>query len=303
MSNSWSGIPQDNTSFPGMKTIKGGAAAVGGPYIPDVEYICRDGVSLKLQILMPEFVAPGSTKKYPLVVFVQGAAWMEQNCYMQIPLLCEVSKRGYVVASVKHRPAFAAKFPAFLQDVKSAIRFLRKNAEQYNIDPDRVAIWGDSSGGHTSLMVGTTADMEEFKTEDNREFSDSVSVVVDFYGPTDLAQINNAPRHPDMTKDKDNIPEDILFGGVVMEHPEIAQVGNPINYVTEEKELPPILIMHGDCDSVVPFNQSLLMYEKLTKCEKVVEFYKVTGAGHGEFFWTAETIDTAVKFTDTYIKS
>lgn len=297
-------IPQDNVWIPGMKSIMADRSdSYSIKYVPNVEYICRDGISLKMQMLLPEMIFPGMKPKktYPLVVYVQGAAWGEQDCYVNLPQLCEIARRGYVVASVKHRSSADAKYPGFLQDVKSSIRYLRANAESYCIDPDSVAIWGDSSGGHCSLMVATTGNMEEFKTQDNKEYSDSVSVAVDFYGPSDVTQINNAPRNPLFTADKNNIPEDVLFGGVVAEHPEIAQAGNPINYVTKEKDLPPILMMHGDWDSMVPFNQSVLMYEKLTACNKVVEFYKVKGAEHGTFFWTEEVMDIALKYIGAYL--
>ena len=100
----------------------------------------------------------------------------------------------HLVASVKHRASTVAKFPAFLQDVKSAIRFLRAHADTYCIDPNQVGIWGDSSGGHAAQMVGVTGDMGEFKTSDNGEISDAVQAVVDFYGPSDVTHINDAPR-------------------------------------------------------------------------------------------------------------
>lgn len=84
------------------------------------------------------------TGHFPLVVFVQGAAWGEQEKYRNIPQLVQVAREGFVVASVKHRAATVAKFPAFLQDIKAAIRFLRAHAKEYYIDPEQVAIWGDS---------------------------------------------------------------------------------------------------------------------------------------------------------------
>lgn len=299
-------IPQDNTFLPGMKTMLADASDSNNiRYVPDVEYVKRGDLSMKLQLLLPaDCVAFGDklpNVKRPLLVYVQGAAWFEQDCYASLPKLVEVAKAGFVVASVKHRASFVAPFPAFLQDVKSAIRFLKKNAEKYGIDPDRVAIWGDSSGGHTSLMTGFTADMAEFKTEDNADISDAVNVVVDFYGPTDLSRINDGPRNPIFTADKDHIPEDILFGGCVLEHPEIAEVGNPIHYVTPEKAVPPVLIVHGNWDSMVPFNQSVLMYEHLVKCNKTVEFIKVIGAEHGVSLWTTEVVDYAIKFLKAYL--
>lgn len=299
-------IPQDNTILPGMKTMLADAGDANNiRYIPNVEYVTRGETSMMLQLLLPsDCVAFGDNLpkvKRPLIVYVQGAAWMEQDCYGSLPKLVEAAKAGFVVASVKHRASFVAPFPAFLQDVKSAIRFLKKNAQKYGIDPSRVAIWGDSSGGHTSLMTGFTADMPQFKTEDNAEISDAVNVVVDFYGPTDLTKINDGPRNPIFTADKDHIPEDILFGGCVLEHPEIAQVGNPMNYVTTEKQIPPVLIVHGDWDSMVPFNQSVILYEHLRKCNKTVEFVKVVGAEHGISLWTKEVVDYTIRFIKAYL--
>jgi len=297
-------IPQDTTFLPGMKTIMADRSQKNHVYyLKDIEYVKRDGAPLKLQILKPGYLEQEHTaaEKYPLIIFVQGSAWRKQNCYQAIPMLSVMARKGYVIASVEYRASDDAPFPAFLQDVKSAIRFLRVNAGLYGIDQERVAIWGDSSGGHTALMVGVTAGMEEFMTADNRDVSDAVSVVVDYYGPTDVTKINDAPRNPMFIADKANIPEDILFRGVVAEHPEIAQPGNPLNYVRADKEIPPILIAHGDWDSLVPFNQSVLMYQKLIECEKVVEFYKVVGAEHGRFMWTEELMDITSKFIGAYI--
>jgi acetyl esterase/lipase len=299
-------VPQDTTMLPGMKTIMCDAKqSYEVKYLNDVEYVKRDGAPLVMQMLMPELPFPPgapASRDYPLVVYVQGSAWLEQNCYLNIPQLCDLARRGYVVASVKYRSSEIAKWPAFLQDVKSAIRFLRANCKKFYIDPDQVAIWGDSSGGHASLMTAFTGDMEEFKTEDNHDVSDKVDVCVDFYGPTDVTKINSTPRNPIFTADKNHIPEDILFGGVVTEHPEISEPGNPLNYVSKNKDIPPVLIMHGDMDGMVPFNQSVLIYQKLVECGKPVEFYKVLGADHGVRLWTKQAVDIVADFIGAYLK-
>ncbi len=297
-------VPGDNTMVPGMKTLMADRTmAHRVTYCRDIDYVQRPEEDLKLQLLLPDGLNPGgyAQKRYPLVVYVQGSAWMDQDVYRNIPQLCNIAREGFVVASVKHRPSMKAGFPAFLQDVKSAIRFLRKNAELYHIDPDEVAVWGDSSGGNTSLLVGVTGDMEEFKTEDNHEISDAVKAVVDFYGPTDVSRINDGPRNPVFIQDKNNIPEDILLGGCVIDHPELAVPLSPLTYVSKEKELPPIMIVHGDSDAMVPFNQSVLMAQKLYECGKNYEFYKVRGADHGVFMWTDEVLELVVKFLKAYI--
>lgn len=297
-------VPGDPTILPGMHTIladRGQSYQVN--YIKDVEYVQRDGKPLHLQLLLPGGLLPGmeSTLRYPLVVYVQGSAWGEQYVYGSLPQLVPLARAGFVVASVKHRPSSQARFPGFLQDVKSAIRFLRANAEKYFIDPSQVGIWGDSSGGHAAQMVGVTGDMEEFKTQDNRELSDGVQAVVDFYGPSDVTHVNDTPRDPIFTADKSKIPEDILFGGCVVDHPEIAQPGNPINYIEKDKPLPPFLIAHGDEDPMVPFNQSVLTAQKLLESGHTLEFYKVVGAGHGTFMWTQELVDLVIRFFKAWL--
>lgn len=297
-------VPGDLTILPGMHTIladRGQSYQVN--YIKDVEYVQRDGKPLHLQLLLPGGLLPGmeSTLRYPLVVYVQGSAWGEQYVYGSLPQLVSLARAGFVVASVKHRPSSQARFPGFLQDVKSAIRFLRANAEKYFIDPSQVGIWGDSSGGHAAQMVGVTGDMEEFKTQDNRELSDGVQAVVDFYGPSDVTHVNDTPRDPIFTADKSKIPEDILFGGCVVDHPEIAQPGNPINYIEKDKPLPPFLIAHGDEDPMVPFNQSVLTAQKLLETGHTLEFYKVVGAGHGTFMWTQELVDLVIRFFKAWL--
>ena len=297
-------VPGDPTILPGMHTILADRSqSYQVNYIKDVEYVQRDGKPLHLQLLLPGGLLPGmeSTLRYPLVVYVQGSAWGEQYVYGSLPQLVPLARAGFVVASVKHRPSSQARFPGFLQDMKSAIRFLRANAEKYFIDPSQVGIWGDSSGGHAAQMVGVTGDMEEFKTQDNRELSDGVQAVVDFYGPSDVTHVNDTPRDPIFTADKSKIPEDILFGGCVVDHPEIAQPGNPINYIEKDKPLPPFLIAHGDEDPMVPFNQSVLTAQKLLETGHTLEFYKVVGAGHGTFMWTQELVDLVIRFFKAWL--
>lgn len=295
-------VPGDTTVLPNMHTIFADRSdKYLVRYLPNVEYVKRDELALHLQLLLPNGLFPGSksTHAYPLVVFVQGSAWGEQEMFMNLPQLTDIARAGYVVASVKHRAATVAKFPAFLQDVKSAIRYLRANAQLYNIDPNQVAIWGDSSGGHTAQMIGVTGDMPEFKTEDNHEISDAVGAVIDFYGPSDVTKINDGPRNPAVVGEPGSTPEDILFGGNVIEQPEISAPGNPINYIKKDKELPPFLVVHGDQDSLVPFNQSVLTVQKLQETSHVVEFYKVIGGEHGVFFWTKELIDIVIVFLNS----
>ena len=304
----------DRSYLPGMKTVMADKAQRNSVnYAKDVVYVTRGEQELKLQLLLPGDVMPpmpgmerpadrpAPKKRHPVLIYVPGSAWFKQYDYGPVPNLTDFVRAGFVVASVEYRASNVAGWPAFLQDVKSAIRFLRANADDYAIDPEQFAIHGNSSGGHATLMVALTGDFPEFKTEDNAEYSDAVQAAADFYGPSDVTKINDFPRNPVFTADKEHIPEDILYGGCVIDHPEISQPGNPLNYISEDREIPPILIAHGDADEMVPFNQSFMVAEKLMACKKTVEFYKVVGAGHGIGFDMVKMNGIVIDFLKAYL--
>lgn len=276
-------------------------------YVRDVPYCTRGDQTLTMQMLFPGMPAgmfpdAGPGKPLPLIVYVQGSAWYKQDCYIALPNLVDLARAGFVVASVEYRSSEVAPWPGFLQDVKAAIRFLKANADKYGIDKERVGIWGDSSGGHTALMVGSTCWTKEFDDDVCPNESSDVNAVCSFYGLSDISRINDAPRNPAFVNaSADRIPENSLFRGNCAEHPEITAPGNPINYIHEDKDYPPFLMFHGDEDGMVPFLQSVLMYEKLRKCHKNVEFYKVKGADHGTYMWTKEVIDLVIRFFRAYV--
>ena len=209
---------------------------------------------------------------------------------------------GYAVAIVQYRPSTVAKSPAQLVDIKASIRFLRANADRYDIDPERVAIWGTSSGGHMASMVGVTQGIEKFNTDDNSEFSSNVSAVVDFFGPTDFQKMSDYPSI--MNHDEPTSPESSVIGGPIQDPANQAKVDeyNPITYVASDRDIPPFLIMHGDVDPLVPFNQSLILFEALREAEQEADFYKLTGAGHGDRFFTPQTYEIVLDFLATHFQ-
>lgn len=161
--------------------------------LPDVVYSTIEGKELKLTMIVPWTVLPGpeekkeEKEKRPLLVFVQGSGWTTPDVNLELPQMIRFAEAGYVVAMVVHRSCLDhAPAPAYLQDVKCAIRFLRKSAAQYEIDPERVAIWGTSSGANTAQLVGLTGDMACYKTEEYPEYSDAVNLVVSCFAPTDV---------------------------------------------------------------------------------------------------------------------
>ena len=189
-----------------------------------------------------------------------------------------------------------------MQDVKSAIRFMRANANQYNINSAKVAVMGSSSGGHLAALVGTSDGEDIFLTRDNPDESSNVQAVVDFFGPTDFRRMDDYPsqiKHDDVRS-----PESLVVGGAIQEAEQEAAViaYNPITYIQAEKDIPPFLIVHGDIDGLVPFNQSVLLYEALKEANKEVIFYRVNGAGHGPGIFSMDMMKKVKIFLDEHLK-
>lgn len=177
---------------------------------------------------------------------------------------------------------------------------MKINAGKYRVDADRTALWGDSSGGHTALMAGFTGDGEP-DMDAYREQSAAVKCIVDWYGPTDIAKMNYYPSSMDHTQA--DSPEGFVIGRKnVLENPELADATVPMNYLSREKETPPLLIMHGGSDMLVPFNQSCRLYERMKELGKNVEFIKLAGANHGFMgFNCDEALDAVEGFLRKYI--
>jgi len=261
-------------------------------YIPNVVYANYEGIERSLQIIVPHCAG----KTFPLVVFIQGSAWRKQDKYTAIPNLSHIAAKGYVIASVEIRESDIAPFPAALEDVKCAIRYMRKHAEQYGVDARRVAVWGDSSGGHLSLMTGLT--IGDYNNGMHGDNSDEVSAVIDYYGVSDLLTLG---RYNDiLDHDAADSPEGLFIGGKVKEHVELAKKASPVHQAMD-KELPPFLIVHGDSDSIVHINQSVEMYKVLKEHGHKVFFYKVVGGEHGMGVWNPHVLDVTERFLSVHL--
>ncbi|MBP1903519.1 acetyl esterase/lipase [Paenibacillus turicensis] len=269
-----------------------GGAYYSCSFRPNVVYAKYGDLERRLQIIVPQRFG----YKFPLVVFIQGSAWRKQDLNASIPNLCQIAAKGYVVASVEIRDTDIARFPAPLEDVKCAIRYMRKHAAQYGVDPNRVAVWGDSSGGHLSLMTGLT--IGQYNNGIHGEQSDEVSAVIDYYGVTDLLTLgkyNNILDH-----DAPDSPEGLLIGGRVKDNIELAKQASPIHQ-NLDKLLPPFLIIHGDSDSIVHVNQSIEMYKALKEHGQKALFYKVIGADHGTGVWNPQVLEITERFLSAHL--
>ncbi len=264
----------------------------------DLEFATSESKRLLLDVFTPAS-KPGEPR--PLIVWVHGGAWRagnKNNC----PAVGFVAK-GYVVASISYRLSQDAIYPAQIEDCKAAIRWLRAHADAYGIDPDRVGVWGASAGGHLAALLGTTGDVPELEQQhDHRDQSSRVQAVCNFFGPTDFLRMqqDSLPNGP-IRHDSSDSPESKLIGGPVQEHPEKVALANPITYVTQDD--PPFLIVHGDRDPLVPWQQSKYLYEALVQAQNPdASLHVIKGAGHG-FGSNAEVSLLVENFFEKHLKS
>jgi acetyl esterase/lipase len=231
----------------------------------NLAYAPGENVRQKLDIYVP-----GKREgPLPLIVWIHGGGWIYGSKENPLPL--PWLGRGYVIASINYRLSQEAKFPAQIEDCKAAIRWLRSHADRYKIDPNRVAVWGESAGGHLASLLGTAGDVTEWD-QGQPVGSSRVQAVINWFGPTDLTWFSTGTIF--------TVPlEAVLLGGRGEEVAKLARKASPISYVS--KDDPPFLIMHGDKDSIVPLRQSKAFALALTKAGVKVYLRILKGADHG----------------------
>lgn len=287
-------MPDYTDHIEGAKELVVTGHEIGVRYIPDVVYDHKSDVDLHLHILQPKIMLEPD-RDFPCVVFVKGSAWMKQEMYPEIPQLSRLAKLGYVVAEVEYRHSGIAHHPAQIIDVKNAIRYMKKHASTYHVDPNKVIIMGDSSGGHVSCMTGMTANTTLFDKPNDANYSCEVKGIISLYGAVDVTlpygfPITENHQLPDS-------PEGMLVGYNIRENMEEAKKVCARYYVNED--FAPVLLLHGSKDKMVFCQESVDLYEELKKAKKDVTFYIVRNADHGgAAFWT----DEALQVYDVFIK-
>lgn len=270
--------------------------------IDNVTYAAVDGRPLKMAILEPwtqRFPLKYHLSPRPLIVFVQGSSWRVGKMGEQIPQLVQFVKAGYVVATVQHRNTLDGyPFPAFLEDVKTAIRYLRRRAVKFAIDPDRVTIWGTSSGANAAMLVGLTGDDPRYAGHLYRTESDRVNAVVSCFAPMDVLDTFDYTAAVPGSE----LLKFCLLGMDRKKWPEIAKEMSPLDQVKPGQDYPPFLLFHGDADKVVPYQQMVKMYDKLEADGYDVAAYRVKGANHEKDFWSERVYQTVLEFLDKKVK-
>lgn len=257
----------------------------------DVVYGKGGGEDLKLNLGRPKEQS-GPT---PCVVVIHGGGWAAGNKNGHDAQVKELAKRGYVAATVGYRFAPKHPFPAQVEDVKCAIRFLRANAEKYQIDKDRIGAVGFSAGAHLSMMLGAMGKEDGLEGDGgNPDQPSQVNAVVSWFGPTDLT----TPDWPEVTG---KILRDFL-GGPRAEKPELYKKASPVTYVSGKSA--PMLLIQGTKDRLVPWTQATHMADALTKAGVYGRVDLIVGADHG---WGGaelqRTADETWAFFDQFLRA
>jgi len=242
--------------------------------ILDIEYARTPEKKLLLDVFLPRELTKAPL---PLIVHIHGGGWAGGSKDFRGDL--RQVDQGFAYASISYRLSGEASYPAQIHDCKGAIRFLRAHGEEYHIDPKRIGVWGASAGGHLVSLLGTSAGVEELEGEvgGNLGFSSEVQAVCDFCGPIDLLQYFALGGRKVFGPTLGLI--DQLLGGPLGRRRRLAKTANPIRYITGDE--PPFLIVHGKEDMMVPYQQSVILHEALSKAGVESSLHVLEGGGHG----------------------
>jgi acetyl esterase/lipase len=239
-------------------------------------------VPLKLDIQVPK--TPG---KKPLVVYITGGGFILDDKSGNLDQRTHVAEQGYVVASIEYRTVKnGATYTDSVADVKSAIRFLRAHADQYDITTSKVAVWGQSAGGYLAAMTGVTNGLKQFEDTGNPDQSSTVQAVVDQFGPSDISKV--AADYDAAVQKADYAAgspfAQFVFGPgtplSVQDDPTAMAAANPATYVTPSS--PPFVLLHGSADQLASPSQTLILHNALRAKGVDSTRYVVQGANHGD---------------------
>lgn len=237
--------------------------------VSDVRYCTGGGKALLMDIFVPKqrLRAP-----IPAILWLHGGGWErgDKNGNSGALMLADA---GFVTASIFYRLSGDDPFPADIEDCKCAIRYLRANAARYGIDPNRIGVAGASAGGHLAELVATADEKAGLEgTGGWPKVSSRVEAASAYYGVSDFTVgAMQFQHHTGKVVVK-------LFRGDEKEKPELYRLASPIHHVSSDD--PPLLLVHGEQDDLVPFLQSVEMAKAYQRAGLTVEFILVKNAGH-----------------------
>ncbi|WP_404900548.1 alpha/beta hydrolase [Priestia filamentosa] len=258
--------------------------------IHDLIYACPNGQPLLADLYLPK----NRKESIPVIIWLHGGGWRFGSRKLGPDFSEYFTKRGYAMVSIEYRLSGEAIFPAPIYDVKTAVRWVKKIAKQYGLNPHKIGLWGSSAGGHLAALVAATGSHQLI--EDNgqyEEMSSEVHAVAIGYGPVDFLKIDEQREVAGIVEDdpeslqlpegkKSTDPdsfESLFLGAPIQMCADLVKEANPITYV--QPGMPPFFIMHGLSDIAIPSQQSELLYQALAEKGNNVSLYLINGLGHG----------------------
>lgn len=252
----------------------------------------RSNRAMRMTLLVPR-----TAEKKPAIIYFPGGGFTTTDYEKFIEMRFALAKAGFVVAAAEYR-VVPNKFPAILEDGKSAVRFLKAHANAYGIDASKIGVLGDSAGGYLSQMVAVTGNEKQFDKGDNLHVDSTVQAAATLYGISDLRNIGAGfDEAIQKVHQSPAVTEALLVNGVAFnEYPgasilsdsDKALAASSLGHI--KKNLPPFLIMHGTEDKLVSPVQSEQLYEALKQSGNRVTYVKVEGAAHGDTVWFQKPI-------------
>jgi acetyl esterase/lipase len=259
--------------------------------VPSQTYASPGGAALRADLYLPE----GTGAPPPVIIWIHGGGWRSGSRELAPDLSRFFAECGFAMAAIDYRLSRVAVFPAQIEDVRTAIRWLRSVALSYGIDSSRIGLWGASAGGHLAALAAL-APLRCFRPAEAAypDHDTAVQAVVVGYAPIDFLQLD-AHRPPSGTRSEDpeslllpdpDLPsadahsyESLLLGAPIATCPDRVRAANPIAYAGDQSV--PFLILHGLADTTVPPHQSELLYGALKARRREVSLALIDGLGHG----------------------
>ena len=247
---------------------------------PNITYLEADGYKSKLDLFLPL----DTSTPVPVLLYFHGGGWVGGSKETSAMRLLPYLEKGWAVVNVEYRMARNALAPAAVEDCRCALRWVKQNAEELGLDADRIVVTGSSAGGHLSLTTGMlpasagfdrlcpTVDPDGIGRVATYDEEMDVAAIVNWYGITDVGDLlagGNAKTYA------------VHWMGSKSDRFELAERVSPLTYV--RPGLPPVLTLHGNADSIVPYQHALRLHEGLTEAGVENRLHTIEGGGHGGF--------------------
>ena len=246
------------------------AAYLSGEYraVPNIIYLTANNWDAKLDLYTPRETAG----PMPTLIYIHGGGWVRGSKETNVLRLLPYLEMGWAVVNVEYRLGPVSLAPAAVEDCRCALRWVIRNAEEYNFDVSRLVVSGNSAGGHLSLITGMLPASAGLDRQCPGEEELKVAAIVNWYGITDVV---------DLLEGENQKSYAVAWLAGMTDREAVARRVSPLTYV--RADLPPVMTIHGDADPTVPYSHATQLNEALDQAGVANELVTIPGGGHGGF--------------------